>query len=258
MYQGADKKFNHKSLALIEKDLVKALSSGLRIQRVFLADGDVMTLSVRRLEEILKTIRQYIPNIQRISAYCLPRNLRHKSVADLESLHSLGLKLLYVGCETGDDELLKLINKGESYQSSLDALQKISGAGMKSSVMILNGLGGPTLSKQHALNSARLMNEAQPNYLSTLVVNFPLGMKRFQDRFPEYRPLNQQELFSEMLYFLNQLELEQTIFRSDHVSNSLVLKGVLNKDKQRLIGQVELAINHPEQSQLRGKYQRGL
>src|SRR5690606_9079347 len=129
-------------------------------------------------------------------SYCLPRNLKNKSVEDLARLRELGLSLLYVGCESGDDEVLKCINKGESFDSSLRALQKIKAAGMKSSVMILNGMGGAALSEQHALNSARLMNEAQPDYLSTLVVSFPLGEQRVKDGFDNnFVQLDQQQLF---------------------------------------------------------------
>jgi len=134
---------------------------------------------------------------------------------------------------------------------------------MKSSVMILNGLGGPELSRQHAVNSAKLMNEAQPNYLSTLVVSFPLGEQRFAEKFTQaslqpFRQLNQQELFSEMEYLLSELTLEKTIFRSDHASNYLVLKGVLGQDKAALLSQVRLALKQPTDANLRQEWQRGL
>lgn len=127
---------------------------------------------------------------------------------------------MYVGCETGDNELLTLISKGETFDSSLDALQKMHEAGIKSSVMVLNGLGGPALSERHALESARLMNAAQPHYLSTLVVEFPKGTQRFNDPFAGgWRKLGKLELFREMETFLTALELKNTIFRSDHASN---------------------------------------
>ena len=258
MYQDESKAFNHKNLDALKIDLLTAKNSQMPVNRIFLADGDVMTLSVRRLAEILKTIKSYFPDVQRISSYCLPRNLRHKSVDDLHYLNSLGLKLLYVGCESGDDEVLELIDKGETYQSSLDALTKISLSGIKSSVMILNGLGGTKLTEQHAVNSARLMNATQPNFVSTLVVSFPLGMKRFQDRFPDFKTLSQRMLFEEIHRFLNQLELEKTIFRSDHASNYLVLKGILNKDKEKLMLQTEQAINRPDEARLRPENMRGL
>ncbi len=101
--------------------------------------------------------------------------------------------------------------------------------------MILNGMGGKKYSEQHAVNSALLMNAAQPEYLSTLVVSFPTGVARYQQGFGgEFEALGQAGLFQEMLWLLDKLELENTIFRSDHASNYLVLKGVLGKDKTRL------------------------
>ncbi|GAA5316115.1 MAG: radical SAM protein [Candidatus Pelagadaptatus aseana] len=259
MYTAEQKRFRPKPIAELEKELKALAEAGYPVKRVFLADGDAMTLSVRRLEEILHLINDYFPDVQRISSYCLPRNLKNKSVADLQVLQNLGLSLMYVGCETGDDELLELIEKGETFQSSLDALSKIKQAGMKSSVMILNGLGGPELSEQHARNSARLMNAAQPDYLSTLVVEFPMGSERFAAPFNgRWRKLEQMELFREMQVLLTELELNKTIFRSDHASNYLVLKGVLGKDKQALLDQVQTAIERPGVIPLRQEWQRGL
>ncbi len=125
--------------------------------------------------------------------------------------------------------------------------------------MILNGLGGSDLSEQHAINSARLMNAAQPEYLSTLVVTLPLGTERMDSAFDGHFSLpNQAELFKEMHILLGHLELERTIFRSDHASNYLVLKGTLGKDKPRLLAEVEQAISNPLQTSLRKEWQRGL
>ncbi len=178
---------------------------------------------------------------------------------ELLELREMGLSLMYVGCESGDDEVLELVEKGENYQTSLAALKKIKAAGMKSSVMILNGLGGPELSEQHALNSARLMNEAQPEYLSTLVVEFPSGSERFKKKFAgRWRKLDKLELFREMEILLENLQLQRTVFRSDHASNYLVLKGVLGKDQQKLLITVRTAINEPGVIPLREQWQRGL
>lgn len=259
MYTSESKKFKPKKTEQIEQELLSIVNSNLPVGRVFLADGDAMMLPFNRLKEILLLIKQYLPQVTRVSSYCLPRNLGNKTVEQLSQLRELGLTLMYVGCESGDDEVLELIEKGESYQSSLAALTKIKQAGMKSSVMILNGLGGPELSDQHALNSAKLMNEAQPDFLSTLVVSFPLGEERFARNFNgRFRQLNQQELFQEMSTLLQALELNKTIFRSDHASNYLVLKGILGKDKKQLLEKVNMALTHPEQISLRQEWQRGL
>lgn len=263
MYTSKDKKFKPKKIDIIEQEIIKIANSGIPIRRIFLADGDAMMLPFNRLKEILELIKLHLPQVSRVSSYCLPRNLGNKTVEQLAELNSLGLKLMYIGCESGDDEVLALIEKGETYQSSLIALNKIKQAGMKSSVMILNGLGGPELSRQHAINSAKLMNEAQPNYLSTLVVSFPLGEQRFAEKFSQesllpFRQLTQHELFTEMDILLSELELERTIFRSDHASNYLVLKGVLGNDKAALLGQVRQALQQPSDANLRQEWQRGL
>ncbi|WP_438958015.1 radical SAM protein [Porticoccus sp.] len=259
MYTAPQKKFSVKPQANIEQELQQVAASGYPVRRVFLADGDAMTLSFRRLRELLLAIRQYLPDVQRISSYCLPRNLKNKSVEELTELQQLGLSLMYVGCESGDDLVLEKIDKGENYASSLDALHKIKQAGMKSSVMILNGLGGQQYTEQHAINSAKLMNQAQPEFLSTLVVSFPMGEARFQEGFGGgFQPLTQQQLFQEMEILLDTLELERTVFRSDHASNYLVLKGTLNRDKAQLLQQVRTAIQRPGVIPLREEWQRGL
>lgn len=259
MYTQSQKRFQPRPLEELEAQVKALADAGYPVRRVFLADGDAMTLSTRRLKEILAMIYRYYPEVQRVSSYCLPRNLKKKSVEELTELRALGLSLMYVGCESGDDEVLALVEKGETFETSLQALAKIKHAGMKSSVMILNGLGGLHWSEQHALNSAKLMNQAQPDYLSTLVVSFPTGDERYQENFGgRFQPLTQRELFSEMRLLLQTLELDKTIFRSDHASNYLVLKGVLGKDKAAMLKQVDMALHEPNRIALRQEWQRGL
>ena len=259
MYTQPQKKFRFKPMDEIEKELVAIAAEDVPIRRIFLADGDAMTLSFRRLKEIMQAINRHLPDLQRVSSYCLPRNLKNKTVAELAELNEMGLSLFYVGCESGDDLVLERVHKGETYESSLAALKKIKAAGAKSSVMILNGMGGKRYSEQHAVNSARLMSAAQPEYLSTLVVSFPTGMERYQLGFKgEFEPLDKQGLFQEMYWLLNTLELENTIFRSDHASNYLVLKGTLNKDKSRLLETVRAALEQPGSVRLREEWMRGL
>jgi radical SAM superfamily enzyme YgiQ (UPF0313 family) len=257
VYTQPQKKFRAKKIADIEAEILSVVATGQQHKRVFLADGDAMTLPFKRLKEILLLIRKHMPDVQRVSAYCLPRNIKGKSLAELYELRTLGLGI--VGCESGDDHVLELVEKGETYASQLDALYKLKGAGIQTSVMILNGLGGTEFSQQHALNSARLMNEAQPDYLSTLVVSFPLGQEKFAKNFSNgFQLPDQQGLFLEMEMLLQNLELKNTVFRSDHASNYLSLKGTLGSDKQLLLSQVRAAIVAPEQSPLRKEWQRGL
>ena len=231
---------------------------GDQIRRVFLADGDALVLPTRRLLAILAAIREHLPAVRRVSSYCLARNLKKKTVAELVQLREAGLAMVYLGAESGDDAVLAKVNKGETCASTVDALTKLGDAGITRSVMILNGLGGQVLSDQHADHSARLANATQPEYLSTLVVSFPQGEARFRAGFPEWEPLDQTGLFHEMERFLSQLELKRTVFRSDHASNWLVLKGTLGADKARLLAQIRSAIAAPEAAHLRPAWARGL
>lgn len=251
------KRFRARDEALV-LDEIRRCGEQLIVQRVFLADGDALVLPTRRLLAILQAIAEHLPEVDRVSSYCLPRNLRKKSVDELKELADAGLKMAYVGAESGDDEVLARVSKGETFESTLSALEKLGRAGIARSVMILNGLGGRLLSEQHADNSARLMNAAQPEYLSTLVVSFPGGAARFRQGFADFTELDQRALFQEIERLLRGLELHDTVFRSDHASNYLVLKGQLGADKSRLLAQVRQAIEQPQIAGLRQEWQRGL
>ncbi|WP_371325093.1 radical SAM protein [Dechloromonas sp. ZY10] len=231
---------------------------GQQVRRVFLADGDALVLPTRRLLTILAAIRSHFPAVRRISSYCLPRNLQKKSQQEVNELAAAGLSMAYVGAESGDDAVLAAVNKGETYASTCAALEKLGSAGITRSVMILNGLAGQSWSRQHAENSARLANATQPEYLATLVVSFPRGEERFRAAFPDWEPLAPPALFAEMEHFLSALELRRTVFRSDHASNWLILKGTLGADKERLLAQVRAAMVKPAAAGLRPDWARGL
>jgi radical SAM superfamily enzyme YgiQ (UPF0313 family) len=259
MYTAALKRFRPRSEEEVLENIRRCGEQfGDGVKRIFLADGDALTLSTRRLVTVLEAIRSYLPGVRRISSYCLPRNLRKKSAAELRALAELGLSLVYVGAESGDDEVLARVNKGETFATTLEALAKLQEAGIKRSVMILNGLGGQALSRQHALNSAALMNAAQPEYLATLVVSLPQGDARLRENFPIWEPLGVLGLMQEMELFVSELNLNRTIFRSDHASNWLILKGTLGGDKARLLHELREAIAAPEAAPLRPAWARGL
>ena len=259
MYTAPQKKFKAREEAeVLESIRLTGERYGDQVRRVFLADGDALVMPTRRLLLVLEAIRTHMPAVRRISSYCLPRNLRKKSQTEIDELKAAGLSMVYVGAESGDDQVLAAVKKGETFETTCEALEKLGKAGITRSVMILNGLGGKVYSKQHAVNSARLANATQPEYLATLVVSFPKGEQRFRADFPEWEPLSQPELFLEMEQLLSGLELKRTIFRSDHASNWLILKGTLGADKERLLVQVAQAINSPDGANLRPAWARGL
>lgn len=251
MYTAPQKKFAPKAEDKVIGEIKRCGEQLPQTRRVFLGDGDAMALSFRRIKTILEAIKQHLPSVARVSAYCLPRNLKNKTVEELKTLRELGLSLIYIGAESGDNTVLEKINKGETFETTRDAILKAKKAGIKSSVMIINGIGGREYSKQHAINSAKLVNETQPDYLATLVLFFSGEKDKVEAGFDgQFTTLNTKELCEEMRTFIEHTDLEKSIFRSDHVSNHLVLKGVLGRDKQAMLDEIDDAIehfkNHPE------------
>ena len=245
MYTQPQKKFKPRPEAEVLADIQRCGETMQGVRRVFLADGDAMVLSFRRLEAILQAIRTHLSSVSRISSYCLPQNIANKTPEQLQTLRELGLSLVYIGAESGDDTVLQKVQKSETFASTRDAILKLKAAGIKTSVMIINGLGGTHYSQQHAIASAELINATQPEYLATLALFFRDGGRRFSAEFGgDFEPCSTLELFLEMQLFIQHLDLQQTIFRSDHVSNNLVLKGVLNKDKNKLLAQIQQAVDY--------------
>ncbi|MBK1719994.1 radical SAM protein [Thiocystis violacea] len=259
MYRLPQKRFRAREEAEVLDGIRRAGEQlGDQVRRVFLADGDALALPTRRLLAYLEAIRAHLPSVHRVSSYCLARNLRKKTVGELNELCDAGLKLAYLGAESGDDTLLARVNKGESFDSTRESLDKLRQAGIRRSVMIINGLGGEALSDRHADNSARLINITAPEYLSTLVLMLNDGGARYRAAWPEWQALPPSGLFREMERFLSALELRRTIFRSDHASNWLVLKGTLGADKEALLARVRAAIDRPDTASLRAGSRRGL
>ena len=224
------------------------------ITKVFLADGDPLVLSNSRLIPILKKITQTFPNVRRISTYATPANIYKKTHDELLELKDAGLTLLYVGIESGDDETLKMIQKGETKESVIAGIVKGHEAGIETSVMVINGVGGKAFSSQHAIASAEVLNATQPKFASTLVLTTYKGLEHFKNRIlGDFEELDLFEQIKELRLFMEHLQLDHTIFRSDHASNQLVLKGTLGKDKSKFLMQIENAIEDPI-GKLRPKY----
>ena len=252
------KQFKARKEEAVFKDIDAFIPYASQIRRVFLADGDPLVLSTERLLRILTKLKDTFPKLNRISTYASPSNLARKSESELQELYEAGLTLLYVGIESGDSQVLECIQKGETFETTIEGLNKSKSVGMNSSVMIINGVGGQELTHQHAINSAKVLNETQPKYASTLVLTAHKGLEHYKNRYQgNFIELTQPELFTEMRTFMEHLDLQETIFRSDHASNNLILKGVLGRDKQLFLDKIETAINQPEQANLRPKMYGG-
>jgi len=253
------KKFSIRDIGEVKEEIRSMGAYQEQVRKVFLADGNAMTLSAGYLLELLEELNSTFPRLIRVSIYALPKDLLDKTDEELILLREAGLKLIYVGIESGDDEVLQMVNKGETHKSSIEGLLKAKKAGIKSSVMILNGLGGKKYSRQHAENSALVVNATQPEFLSTLVLSYPHGMEHFKKKFKgEFDPCEIPDLLRELKTFISNTTLDHTTFRSDHASNYLILKGTLGREKDRMLKEIDGALDRPGSAGLRPEWLRGL
>lgn len=239
-YMYKDDNFIIRPLEDIKKDLIEMSQYGSYWRRIFLADGDALVLKTSDLLEILKTIKQYYPNIERVSSYATAGDINRKSIEELKALRDADLEMLYIGFESGDDEILRKINKGLTYKDYVSAMAKCKEVGFKTSITIIAGLGGVELMEQNAKGTAKIISETKPDYVSYLTMriykNTPLYLDYINGKF---NMPNAEEILQEMKIFLENVDSEGTIFRSNHASNYVLLAGTLNEDKKGLIEAID-------------------
>lgn len=225
------------------------------IRRVFLADGDALVYPQAGLLDLLDRLAEAFPNLTRVGAYASPNSLTTKSLADLEALREKKLRILYFGLESGDDDTLKLVNKGFSAADMLQLCRKAQAAGLKLSVTAILGLAGRERSREHARATAAWITALSPEYFSLLTM-----FRRHNDAyFRLIRPLSNGQVIEEALDIVRHLDPQRTILRSNHVSNILNLAGSYPKDRDRIIAQAEMALaeakKHPQWFNLVPEYE---
>ena len=242
MYRGVN--FRARPLSEIEPIIRQTARRYPHLRRVFLADGDALVLSTDRLLAIIELLKAYFPKLSRISCYGGPLDILRKTPTDLQLLKQAGLQLVYLGIESGDDEVLNRVQKGVTSEQMIEAGQKIIAAGMKLSAMLVLGLGGRELSRQHALNSARVASAINPTMLSALTLMLHRGTPlRNEAEQGTFQPLSPYEFVLELKELVSNLNMHSPcIFRSNHVSNMLPLAGTLPGDKNSLLLQAEEAL----------------
>jgi len=237
-----EKKFQTRKIEEIYKDIDVLASNYPSASRVFLADGDALTLDTEVLLKILKYLNSSFSKLRRVSLYASAQNILSKSSEELDSLYENNLKLVYFGIETGDNILLKKITKGVSQEDMIIALNKVSQSNMKISATVILGIGGKNYSKQHIKNTAEIVNKTTINYLATLQLGLEEDVQEnFYKHFDDFIPLENMKMIHEQKKFIEQINPKnQVIFRSNHVSNSLHLSGTLPKDKEKLLKELEI------------------
>ena len=229
----------------IQGQIDRAARARLPIRRVFLADGDALVLPTERLLAILAALRDALPKLQRVSAYAGPKNLLRKTPAELTALRDAGLKLVYYGLESGDEDVLCAVNKGVSAAEAVEAGQKVVAAGMKLSVMVILGLGGQLRTQQHALQTAAAVSAIRPHMLSALTLMLYRGSELLDEyEAGRFALLSPAQIMDELSRLLAAIELppeHHCLFRSNHISNYRAFAGTLPQDKARLLAEAAAA-----------------
>lgn len=253
-------KFRIRPVEDIKRDIDKVAKNYSRsLRRVFLEDGDAIIAPQRRLVEVLKYLNQKFPNLERIGTYTTPQAALIKSVDELKELHELGLKIAYMGVESGDEGLLKKINKGATYDQIVEAGRKIKQAGITLSVTVILGLGGPEGSQNHALKTARILSDIDPDFAGALTILLVPGTPLHRDweegKFELITPF---QSLAELKMIIENANFTDCFFTANHASNYLPIKARLPKQKAEVLKLINEVLESQDMSRLRPEFTRAL
>ncbi len=237
-----DKKFRIRPLEEVVEDLMMARKyySRIKVRRIFLADGDALIVKTKDLLYIIDKCKEIFPEVERISVYGAPKDILGKTPEELRELKEAGLDMVYMGLESGSDEVLTAVKKGATADEMIEAGKKVREAGMILSMTVISGLGGKALWREHALGSARVISAIKPEYVGFLTLMVEPGTEMYdQLNRGEIDLLNPQEVLDETELFIREVDAEGTMFRSNHASNYIALGGTLNREKDQILAQIE-------------------
>lgn len=225
-------------------------------EKIFVADGNALVLPTEHWVRLLKQLKADFAHVKRISSYATPGDILRKDIEELKTIRNNGLSLLYMGIESGNDDILRDINKGVKSEEIITAGKKAIAAGFELSVTIIAGVGGEKF-HEHAFDTAKVISAIQPNYVGmlTLMVEPGTVLAKALEK-GEFKLGTPLDYLKEAKIFLENVDLKNTVFRSNHASNYLSLAGNLNRDRQKLLDMLNHALNNPEV--LKPEYYRGL
>ncbi|AGL01432.1 radical SAM protein [Desulfoscipio gibsoniae] len=253
------KKYRIKDWEEIKNDIDVCASQMTGVQKVFLADGDALAAATPLILKTSFHINKKFPGLERISMYAAPKDILEKSMDELKDIRAAGVKLLYMGVESGSDNILRAVCKGVTAEEMIQAGKKALQAGFELSVTIINGLGGTALWEEHARETARVISAMNPTYLSALTL-MPVRNTVLYRQIQEGKFVlpDAMQMLQEMRCLLEHINLTNCVFRTNHASNYLPLRGVLNRDRDSLIAILDRAITQPGAIPLRPENSRGL
>ena len=253
------KRFRIKSLDGIMSDIDEASTYSPPYRRVFLADGDALIIPQNKLLTITRYLNEKFPTLQRIGIYGNAKSILRKSIDQLKALKADKLNIVYLGIESGDNETLQQISKGTTYDQLVEAAKRVKAAGMKLSVTVLLGIAGVERSTIHALETARLLTEIQPDYVGALTLMLqpeaPLSRLVEEDQFTLPSPF---QLLQELRTMIAESDLHSCLFFSNHASNYLPIRARLPKEKDKSVKLIDDVLNSGNLSMLKPEHLRAL
>lgn len=241
-----NKKFTIKPLEQIKKEIDFFRMYIKKADRIFLADGDALIIPMKILKEIFIYINQKFPEAERISIYGSPKSILLKTPEELQELKNLGLGLIYLGVESGSDKILSSIKKGVSREEIITTGKKVKKAGIPLSVTAIAGLGGKENSIEHAVKTADLISEINPDYFGVLTLMLEEGSELLEEyKSGKFIPLSNSEILQEIKLMIKSINIkENCIFRSNHASNYISLKGTLPYEKENILKTIDYALKN--------------
>lgn len=235
-----NKTFRIRPVKEIIEDFKEARNRYSRVEKVFLADGDALIINTGDLITILQNIKSLFPECKRVGVYGSPKSILGKTKEELLYLKEQGLGIIYLGIESGSDKILREINKGVTSKDIIEAGKKVREAGIVLSVTLISGLGGKENTKEHAQDSAKIINAINPDYLGVLTLMIEEGTElQLKIDSSEFSLLSPMEVMEEMKGFLESIEVKGTVFRSNHASNYINLGGILSEDKDKILKEID-------------------
>ena len=255
-YKG--EKFRIKTFDEIEEDILEASGYGY-IERVFLCDGDVLIMPMRKLVPVLESINRNIKGVKRIGLYANAKSILRKTPEELLELRNLGVKIVYLGVETGNDDILEKIQKGANARQMVEAGQKIKKAGITLSVTVLLGIGGRVKSTEHALDTARVLTEMDPDYVGALTVMVVPGTVLHDEQMSgEFELPDKFGFLEELGIMVANSNFTNCFFTSNHASNYLPIRAKMPQEKDETVELIQHVIKSSDRKMLRPEYSRGL
>ncbi|MCI2056026.1 MAG: radical SAM protein [Oscillibacter sp.] len=236
------KKFAVRPLDEVLADFREARQTYSRVNRIFLADGDALVRRASELEIILDTIRELFPECERVTSYASPAAIRIRTDEELRRLRDKGLTMVYMGLESGCDDVLKLMRKGHMSQEIIAMGQKVRQAGIALSVTAITGLGGPALMERHAVETAEAFNAMNPEYIGMLTLMVEPGTPLYDwVSDGSFQLLTPGQVLRETQLLVEHLDSPNSVFRMNHASNYLSLRGTLNQDQTAMLESIRQA-----------------